>query len=81
MESWFKMICNWCQKNEVEFELVIYFLKREREVVANRLDKQNQLIRNGVYLKIKLCERCLPCTATINPLRTKLRGHELQKAK
>lgn len=73
-----KTRCSWCQKNEIEFELVIYYLKKEKELVANRLEKQEQLIRNGVYLKIKLCEKCLPCTATTNPLRAKLRGSEIK---
>lgn len=72
------MKCTWCQKNEVEFQLVIYTLRKEKEIVANKSNKQEQLVRDRMYLKVYLCEKCLPCTATTNPIRTKLRGSELK---
>lgn len=76
------MICNWCEKREVEFELVIYHLRKEmtHSVPETIRPPVEQLLRNGTYLKVHLCEKCLPCTATKNPLRTKLRGHEIKQS-
>lgn len=68
------MRCSWCQKNEVEFQLVIYTLRKEKEIIANKSNKQEQLVRDRMYLKVYLCEKCLPCTTTTNLKRYKLRG-------
>jgi hypothetical protein len=74
--------CNWCDKNEVGFELIIYHLRKEEGSVIipeSSGKKIEQLRRDGMYLKVQLCEQCLPCTATNNPIRTKLRGREIKQ--
>lgn len=47
-------------------------------VPASAIGKaREQLLRDGLYLKVHLCEKCLPATATKNPMRRGLFGdHE-----
>lgn len=68
------MNCSWCGLREVEFELIIYHIEKQIETIANRLNKQIQYLKGDKYLTVRLCEKCLPCVATENPLRYRLHG-------
>lgn len=74
------MICSWCYKNEVEFELVINKLKQESTNVANGNKTAVQFVREK-QLSVRLCENCLPVTSTKNLNRYKLRGKEIEGSK
>lgn len=72
--------CPWCQKRDIAFEIIIYHLNLENQVVANIVgERQKQLVKGDQYLKVRICEQCLPCVATENPTRYRLRGKELKE--
>lgn len=75
------MKCEWCRKNEIAFEIVIYELKKEEtSTVANLREKRIQYVRDGKYTNLRLCENCLPMTTTKNIERYKLRGREIKQS-
>lgn len=56
------MNCSWCQKRSALYEIVVFYLKMQDSHIANKPDKVQQLIRNGVYVHVRVCEACLPVT-------------------
>lgn len=72
-----KMKCNWCNNKEVEFQLVVYTLKKEQtSIIANHREKRDQYLRDKHYVSVNLCGNCVPVTHTTNLKRYKLRGYE-----
>lgn len=68
------MKCSWCETRKAEFKLSINFLEERKQSASNSRDGTISYVRGPLYLQVNLCEKCLPCTATTNVHRTKLRG-------
>jgi len=54
------IFCIWCNQNEAKYQLVVYNLEKQREIVANKRDKSIQYLRSSTYCAVHLCSSCLP---------------------